>query len=114
MAMSLCRLVQLRLSQGSRPCAGHPAAQTINNAAKAEDWSADDAKTHQTWNCTRVMNMVVDSAFLRKEDKLLRMKIKCTACGSEIRMFVNDNASAGEVWPFCEKCGTYVNVVPAE
>ena len=59
------------------------------------------------------MKMGVDSAFLRKEGKLLRMKINCASCGSEIRMFVNDNTSAGEIWPFCEKCGSYVNVVPA-
>jgi len=57
------------------------------------------------------MIMGVDSAFLQKEGKLFRMKISCVSCGSEIRMFINANASAGEVWPFCEKCGTYVNVV---
>ena len=60
------------------------------------------------------MKMGVDSVFLRKENKLLRMKIKCSSCGSEIRMFVNHNASAGEVWPFCVKCGSYVDVVPTE
>jgi hypothetical protein len=51
-----------------------------------------------------MIDLGVDSAFLRKENKLLQMKIKCAFCGSAIRMFVNDNASAGEVWPFCEKC----------
>jgi hypothetical protein len=58
--------------------------------------------------------MGVDSTFLRKEDRLFRMRIKCASCGSQIRMFVNDNASAGEVCPFCEECGSYVNVVPAD
>jgi hypothetical protein len=58
--------------------------------------------------------MGVDSAFLRKEDKLLDMKVKCAACGIEIQVFINDMSSAGEVWPFCDKCGTYVDVVPSD
>ena len=58
--------------------------------------------------------MGVDSTFLRKENKILSMNIKCATCGSRIKLFVNDIASAGEVWPFCEKCDTYVDVVPGE
>jgi endogenous inhibitor of DNA gyrase (YacG/DUF329 family) len=56
--------------------------------------------------------MPVDSAFLRKNNKLQGMNVKCANCGSKIEMFVNDMASAGEVWPFCDKCRTYVDVVP--
>jgi hypothetical protein len=56
--------------------------------------------------------MGVDSAFLRKENKVLEMQVKCATCGSMIKLFVNDMSSAGEVWPFCESCGTYVDVVP--
>jgi hypothetical protein len=58
--------------------------------------------------------MGVDSAFLRKENRILDMNIKCAACGEHIQLFVNDMSSAGEVWPFCERCGTYVNVVPGD
>lgn len=58
--------------------------------------------------------MGVDTAFLKKENKVLVMKVKCSACGSVIRVFINDMSSAGEVWPFCENCGTYVNVVPGD
>jgi transposase-like protein len=54
----------------------------------------------------------IDSAFLKKENKLFEMKVKCAACGSKIELFVNTISSAGEVWPFCQKCGTYVDVVP--
>jgi len=56
--------------------------------------------------------MGVDSSFLRKNNNLLDLKVRCSACGSEIQVFVNHMASAGEVWPYCEKCGTYVNVIP--
>ena len=58
--------------------------------------------------------MGVDLAFLRKENKVLDMRVECAACGSAVRLFVNDMSCAGEVWPFCEKCGTYVDVVPGE
>lgn len=56
--------------------------------------------------------MGVDSAFLKKENRVLDMKVKCTSC--LVRLFMNDISSAGEVWPFCERCGTYVNVVPVD
>ena len=56
--------------------------------------------------------MGVDSAFLRKEDRLFEMNVKCAVCGTRIEVFVNSMSSAGEVWPFCEKCGTYVDVMP--
>jgi hypothetical protein len=59
-------------------------------------------------------DMGVDSAFLRKENKLLDMKVKCRNCGGRIKLFVNDMASPGEVWPFCDKCESYVDVVPDE
>jgi len=42
------------------------------------------------------------------------MNIKCATCGGRIRLFINDIASPGEVWPFCEKCDTYVDVVPGD
>ena len=58
--------------------------------------------------------MGVDSAFLRKENKVLGVNIKCATCGGRIRLFINDIASPGEVWPFCEKCDTYVDVVPGD
>lgn len=58
--------------------------------------------------------MGVDSAFLRKENRILDMNVKCAGCGRVVRLFVNDMSSAGEVWPFCEKCGTYVDVVPGD
>jgi len=58
--------------------------------------------------------MGVDSAFLKKENKLLEMKVKCSACGNVIRVFINDMSSAGGVWPFCGNCGTYVDVVPGD
>jgi endogenous inhibitor of DNA gyrase (YacG/DUF329 family) len=54
----------------------------------------------------------IDSAFLRKENKLLKMNVKCASCGTKIDVFINTMSSAGEVWPFCENCGTYVDVVP--
>ena len=56
----------------------------------------------------------VDSAFLSKENRVLDMRVKCAACGSVIRLFVNDMSSAGEIWPFCEKCETYVDVLPED
>jgi endogenous inhibitor of DNA gyrase (YacG/DUF329 family) len=56
----------------------------------------------------------VDSAFLRKENRVLDMSVKCATCGSVVRLFVSDMSSAGEVWPFCDRCGTYVDVVPGE
>jgi len=56
--------------------------------------------------------MGVDSAYLRKDNKLLDIKVKCATCGSKIEVFMNAMSSAGEVWPFCENCGTYVDVVP--
>lgn len=56
--------------------------------------------------------MGIDSAFLKKNNRVLDLKVKCTSCGSEIQVFINAMASAGKVWPFCEKCGTYVDVVP--
>lgn len=56
--------------------------------------------------------MGIDSAFLKKDNRLLRMKVKCATCGGRVDVFVNSMSSAGEAWPFCEKCGTYVNVVP--
>jgi len=56
----------------------------------------------------------VDSAFLRKENKVLQMRIKCAVCGERVRLFVNHMASPGEVWPFCEKCDTYVDVIPSD
>jgi hypothetical protein len=58
--------------------------------------------------------MGVDSAFLKRENKLFGMDVTCSACGSKIKLFVNAMASPGEVWPFCEACGTYVDVVPTE
>lgn len=58
------------------------------------------------------MHLGVDSAFLRKENRVLQMNVKCATCGTSVRFFVNDIASPGEVWPFCEKCETYVDVVP--
>jgi len=54
----------------------------------------------------------IDSGFFRKENKLLEMNVKCVTCGTKIEMFINTMSAAGEVWPFCEKCGTYVDVVP--
>ena len=56
--------------------------------------------------------MGIDSAFLKKENKLFDMKVKCSICGSKIELFVNAIASPGEAWPFCQKCGNYVDVVP--
>jgi len=58
--------------------------------------------------------MGVDSAFLRKENKLFDMKVKCAVCGSRVQVFVNDISSPGEVWPFCGKCENYVDVVPTD
>jgi transcription elongation factor Elf1 len=58
--------------------------------------------------------MGVDSAFLKKENKVLEMKVKCSSCGSVIGVFINNMSSAGEVWPFCGNCGTYVDVVPGD
>ena len=58
--------------------------------------------------------MGVDSAFLRKENRVLKMNVQCAICGSKIRLFVNDIASPGEAWPFCEKCDNYVDVVPGD
>ena len=45
--------------------------------------------------------MGTDSAFLKKDNKLLDMKVKCATCGTKIEMFVNSISSAGEAWPFC-------------
>jgi ribosomal protein L44E len=56
----------------------------------------------------------VDSAFLRKENKVLQMNVKCAVCGEKINIFINDMASPGEVWPFCKKCNTYVDVAPGD
>ena len=58
--------------------------------------------------------MGVDSSFLKKDNNILDLKVRCSTCGSEIKIFVNHIASAGEVWPYCEECGTYVNVVPGD
>jgi hypothetical protein len=55
------------------------------------------------------MKLGVDSAFLRRENKLFWMRVKC---GSETKAFVNDIASADGVWPFCERRESYVGVVP--
>ncbi|HUK49948.1 MAG TPA: hypothetical protein VLV18_02835 [Terriglobales bacterium] len=55
--------------------------------------------------------MGVDSAFLRKENRLLEMNVVCAVCGSKVQTFINTMAAAGEVWPFCDRCGTYVDVV---
>jgi len=49
---------------------------------------------------------------LKKDNKLAKLDIKCAACGGKIEFFVNSISSAGEVWPFCQICGTYVDVVP--
>jgi hypothetical protein len=57
---------------------------------------------------------MIDSAFLRKENRVLDMNVKCARCGRAVRLFINDMSSAGEVWTFCEKCGTYVDVVPGD
>ncbi len=48
--------------------------------------------------------MGVDSAFLKKDNKLVSMIVKCGVCDSKIDVFVNAIISAGEVWPFCETC----------
>lgn len=58
--------------------------------------------------------MAVDSAFLRKDNRLLEMNVKCATCGTRVQLFVNHMASPGEVWPFCMDCGTYVDVVSGE
>jgi transposase-like protein len=58
--------------------------------------------------------MGVDSAFLKKDNKLLSMIVKCAACGSKIDVFINAVSSAGEVRPFCENCGSHVDVIPSE
>lgn len=41
--------------------------------------------------------MGIDLAFLKKNNRVLDLKVKYATCGSEIQMFINDNASAGEV-----------------
>jgi len=56
--------------------------------------------------------MGVDAAFLKRDNKLVSMIVKCAVCGSKIGVFINAISSAGEVWPFCENCGSYVDVVP--
>ncbi len=56
--------------------------------------------------------MGIDSAFLKKDNKLLDMNVKCAKCGTKIVLFVNSISSAGETWPFCEKCGTYTDILP--
>jgi len=58
--------------------------------------------------------MGIDSAFLKKENRLTEMNVKCAKCGSKIHLFINAIASAGEAWPFCQECGTYVDVVASE
>jgi|GEM_PF-835557 len=58
--------------------------------------------------------MGVDSAFLKKDNKLASMIVKCAVCGSKIDVFINAISSAGEVWPFCESCKSYVDVVPSD
>ncbi len=40
------------------------------------------------------------------------MNLKCATCGTKVEVFVNAVSSAGDVWPFCAKCGTYVDVIP--
>ena len=57
--------------------------------------------------------MGVDAAFLKRDNKLVSMVVNCAMCGSKIGVFINAISSAGEVWPFCEKCGSYVDVVPS-
>jgi endogenous inhibitor of DNA gyrase (YacG/DUF329 family) len=54
----------------------------------------------------------IDSAFLKKDNRLLSMNLKCATCGTKVEVFVNAISSAGDVWPFCAKCGTYVDVIP--
>jgi hypothetical protein len=54
----------------------------------------------------------VDSAFLKKDGKLSSMNV--TTCGEMIRIFINAISSAGEAWPFCANCGTYVDVIPSD
>jgi ribosomal protein S27E len=56
----------------------------------------------------------IDSGFLKKDNKLTAMQVKCAKCGGAIQVFVNAISSAGEAWPFCENCGTYVDVVPSD
>ena len=56
--------------------------------------------------------MGIDSAFLKKGNRLLNMNLKCATCGTKVEVFVNAIASAGDVWPFCAKCGAYVDVIP--
>ncbi|MGA8904034.1 MAG: hypothetical protein WB661_03405 [Candidatus Bathyarchaeia archaeon] len=58
--------------------------------------------------------MGIDSAFLKKDNKLYNMNVKCATCGTKIEVFVNTISSAGDVWPFCEKCRTYVDVIPSD
>ena len=57
--------------------------------------------------------MGVDAAFLKRDNKLVSMIVKCAVCGSKIGVFINAISSAGEVWPLCENCGSYVDVVPS-
>jgi endogenous inhibitor of DNA gyrase (YacG/DUF329 family) len=54
----------------------------------------------------------IDSAFLKKDNRLINMNLNCATCGTKVEVFVNAISSAGEVWPFCAKCGTYVDVMP--
>jgi endogenous inhibitor of DNA gyrase (YacG/DUF329 family) len=54
----------------------------------------------------------IDSAFLKKDNRLLSMNLKCATCGTKVEVFVNAISSAADVWPFCAKCGTYVDVIP--
>ena len=58
--------------------------------------------------------MGVDSAFLKKDNKLNSMQVKCANCGSNVQVFINSISAAGEAWPLCERCGTYVDVVPSD
>jgi hypothetical protein len=58
--------------------------------------------------------MGVDSAFLKKDNNLTSMPVKCAACGNPIKFYVNAISSAGEAWPFCVTCNTYVDVIPSD
>ncbi len=110
--MPLCRCLQLRLSQRRGPRLGHPAAKKSSGHAfgLAESRRTTDA---QASDAIRDPELGIDSTFLKKHNKLLDMNAKCATCGTKIELFVNAMSAAGEVWPFCEKCGGYVDVVPS-
>lgn len=44
-----------------------------------------------------LIELGIDSAFLKKNNRVLDLKVKCATCGSEIQVFTNDRVSAGEV-----------------